>query len=83
VIFDKRYEFGFLFDHIGGHAKKRSVGLDVKSMNEGFCGELLRNSKIVEHDDQHPKKSYSPFSYQMGGKGEGIAANSQGKRLDR
>ena len=26
--------------------------------------------------NQHPKKSHSPFSYWMGGKGEGIAANS-------
>ncbi len=34
--------------------------------------------------NRHPKKSYSPISYhQMGGKGEGIAANSLGKRLVR
>ena len=50
VILDERYEFAFLFDHSSGHAKKRSGGLDVKSMNKGFGGELLRDSKIEEHD---------------------------------
>jgi hypothetical protein len=44
------YEFGFLFDHSSGHAKKREGGLDVKSMNKGFGGELLRNSIIKEQD---------------------------------
>jgi hypothetical protein len=49
-MFDERYEFAFLFDHSSGHAKKRSCGLDVRSMNKGFGGERLRNSKIEEHD---------------------------------
>ena len=44
VIMDGRYESGFLFDHSSGNAKKRSHGLDVRSMK------LLRNSKIEEHD---------------------------------
>ena len=50
VILDECYDFAFLFDHSSGHAKKRSGGLDVKSMNKGFGGELLRDSKIEEHD---------------------------------
>jgi len=50
VILDECYEFGFFFYHSSGHAKKRSHGFDVKSMNKGFDGELLRNSKIEEHD---------------------------------
>jgi len=63
VILDERYEFAFLFDHSSGHAKKRSHGLDVRSMNKGFGGELLRNSKIEEvngflgpfHDPLNPR----------------------------
>jgi hypothetical protein len=50
VILDERYEFGFLFDHSSGHAKKRSCGLDIKSLNTGFGGEMLRNSIIEEHN---------------------------------
>ena len=50
MILDERYDFAFLFDHSSGHAKKRSRGLDVRSMNKGFGGEVLRNSKIEEVD---------------------------------
>ncbi len=50
VILGDGYEFGFLFDHSSRHAKKRAGGLDAKSMNKGFGGELLRNSIIKEQD---------------------------------
>jgi hypothetical protein len=49
-IFDKQYEFVFLYNHSSGHAKKRVGGLDAKNMNKGFGGEILRNSTIEEKD---------------------------------
>ena len=50
VLYDDKYDFVFLFDHSSGHAKKRLGGLDVKQMNRGWGGAILRDTIIEDKD---------------------------------
>ncbi|KAL7528778.1 hypothetical protein ACHAXR_003942, partial [Thalassiosira sp. AJA248-18] len=63
VIYGSQFDFVFLFDHSSGHAKKRAGGLDVKQMNKGWGGGLLRKTAIKRkegylgpfHNPDNPK----------------------------
>ena len=45
-VFGDRVEIVFLFDHISGHSKKRTNGLDVKVMNKSWGGKIMRRTLI-------------------------------------
>ncbi len=64
-IFDKQYEFVFLYDHSSRHTKKRVGGLDAKNTNKGFGGQILRNSMIEEKDGCYLGPFHNPSNPRM------------------
>ena len=61
VIFEVRYEFLFLYDHIIGHTKNIEGGLDVTEMNIYWGGGVMRTTLIKDkiylgqyHDPENP-----------------------------
>jgi hypothetical protein len=49
------FDFLFLFDHSGGHDRRRPDGLNTKSLNKGFSGAQakMRDSKIAADDEDN------------------------------
>ena len=65
-IFSGLYDYVFLFDHISGHAKKCTGGLDVGVMNVGYGGGKYKWRKLlIEEEDGYLGPHYDPANPNM------------------